>query len=281
MPIRTRRAHHSGIDEAYWDRLDNAAKLFPAITNTRSPNVFRLTAVIKEEVDPKILQRALELALSIMPAFSLKLNRGLLWYYFDFNNEKPKVREERSYPCTPIYRARERGFLFRVTYFHRRINFEIYHALSDGMGAVSFMRLMIYCYYNLLLGDSVPEELIRREANDIARDFNEDSFVLNVPADAQAEKKKERDPEAYHISGYRYDGTRLGALAAIIPTAQLLSLAKSSDATVSEYLCALLIWSIYNTSYRRGARNKPIAISIPVNLRGMLIPERFEISSVI
>lgn len=269
MQSRRKRAPHSGIDEAYWDKLDNAAKLFPAITGTRSPNVFRLSAVIRDEVVPEVLQSALEKALAIMPSFAVKLHRGLFWYYFDVNNERPLVREEYSYPCTPIYRAKERGFLFRVTYYHKRINFELYHALSDGMGAVSFMRLIVYCYYNLLNKDAVPEELIRLESDLIMRDFNEDSFVLNAPEDTEREKKREREPEAYRISGYRYDGTRLGALAAVIPTDKMLALAKSHGATLSEYVCALLIFSIYNTSYRRSARNRPIIISIPVNLRGM------------
>lgn len=266
---RRKRAPHSGIDEAYWDRLDNAAKLFPAITSTRSPNVFRLSAVLTDEVVPEILQSALEKALAIMPSFAVKLHRGLFWYYFDVNNERPIVREDSSYPCAPIYRAKERGFLFRVTYYHKRINFELYHALSDGMGAVSFMRLIVYCYYNLLLGDSVPEELIRTESDDISRDFNEDSFVLHAQDDTEREKKSEREPDAFRIVGYNYDGTRLGALAAILPTDKMLSLAKSHGATLSEYLCALLIFSIYNTSYRRSMGSRPIVISIPVNLRGM------------
>ncbi len=266
---RRKRAPHSGIDEAYWDKLDNAAKLFPAITNTRSPNVFRLTAVLTDEVVPEVLQSAVEKALSIMPSFAVKLHRGLFWYYFDVNNERPVVREDNSYPCAPIYRAKERGFLFRVTYYHKRINFELYHALSDGMGAVSFMRLIVYCYYNLLLGDSVPEELIRIESDHVARDFNEDSFVLNAQDDTVREKKSEREPDAFRMVGYNYDGTRLGALAAIIPTDKMLALAKSHGATLSEYVCALLIFSIYNTSYRRSAGSRPIVISIPVNLRGM------------
>ncbi len=269
MAKRRRAASHSGINETYWDKLDNAAKLFPAITSTRSPNVFRFTAVLLDEVKPDVLKSAVEQALTIMPAFSLKLHRGLFWYYFDFNDEKPRVREECTYPCAPIYRARERGFLFRVTYYKKRINFEVYHALSDGMGAVSFMRLIVYCYYNRLLGNKIPEELIRHECDEICRDFNEDSFVINVPEGVRTEKKKEREPDAYHINGYSYDGTRLGVLTAVIPADKLISLAKEREATLSEYICALLIWSIFNTSYRLSQRSRPIVISIPVNLRGM------------
>ena len=51
--MRKKRVNHSAVGEAYWDRLDNAAKLIPAITSTRSPNVFRLTAVLCDDVVPE------------------------------------------------------------------------------------------------------------------------------------------------------------------------------------------------------------------------------------
>ena len=266
--MSNKRFIHSPIDECYFDGLDNTAKIIPATTDTRNPNVFGYTAVLSDEVVPEALQRAVEKALSIMPSFAMKLNRGLFWYYFDINHGIPKVREAKEYPCSPIYKANENGFLFRVTYYHRRINFEIYHALSDGMGALNFMRLIVYCYFNELYPDEVPEEAARLEADEVTRNFDEDSFAMNVP-DGAPNAEKEKKAEAYRIGGYRYDGTRLGVLAARIPADKMLELSKAHGATLSEYTCALLIWSIYNTSYRRTMRTRPIVISIPVNLRGM------------
>ncbi len=269
MPHRRKRAPHGGIDESYWDRLDNAAKLFPAITSTRSPNVFRFTAVLKDDVVPEALEWALEQALSIMPSFALGLHRGLFWYYFDVNSEKTKVRPEKSYPCAPIYRGKERGYLFRVTYFGKRINFELYHALSDGMGASEFVRLLVYCYFHKLHGEDVPEEVIRREMSEVAKDFDEDSFARNMPEGESDFSVVDSGGEAFRINGYSYDGTRLGVLSAIMPFDSLRTAAREHGATLSEYICALLIYSIYNTVYRRTSRKLPIAISMPVNLRGM------------
>ncbi len=269
MSYKNNRSPHSGIDETYWNGLDNTAKLFPSITTTRSPNVFRLSAVLFDEVEPQALQTALEKAIAIMPAFALKLHRGLFWYYFDVNDERPIVTMEHTYPCAPIYRAGEKGFLFRVTYYHKRINLEMYHALADGMGAVSFMRVLIYCYFNVISGSEVPEEHIRRESDEAARDFGEDSFVINCEECAQSGEKAVRDPDAYRLGGFQYDGTRLGVTCAYIPTPALLGLAREQGASLSEYITALLIFSIFNTSYRRSSMKRPITISIPVNLRGM------------
>ncbi len=266
---KKRRAPHGAIDEAYWDSLDNTAKMIPAITTSRSPNVYRLTAVLFETVDEDVLQTALEKALSIMPSFSVKLHRGLFWYYFDTNTERSRVKKERAYPCRPIYRAGERGFLFRVTYYERRINLEMYHALTDGLGALSFLRLLVYCYFNLKNPEQVPEDFIRREADTVARDFGEDSFARSASDSAADGAEGEREVDAYRIGGYRYDGSRLGVLTAILPVDAMLELSKKHGATLSEYLSALLIWSIYNTTYRRSSMKRPISVSIPVNLRGM------------
>ena len=43
-----------------WRRLDNTAKIFPVIANEGMSQVFRISAVMKEEVQPELLQKALE-----------------------------------------------------------------------------------------------------------------------------------------------------------------------------------------------------------------------------
>lgn len=268
-----RRRAHNFVDEYYWDTLDNAAKLVPAVSDTRGSNVFRVSAVLCDEVDPELLQMSLERALDVFPAFAVRLRRGLFWYYLDANNETPKVREEYTYPCAPIGSGKDRGFLFRVTYYKKRINLEMFHALSDGMGASQFLYVIV-CYYFNLKG-SLPEEKIREYCDRVARDFDEDSFDRIVPekSDGQANQKKvksQKAPEAFQLGGFGYDGSKLGVLTLLLPSDKLLALAHEYDCTMSEYLASLLIFSIYSTAYRRSnGRGKPIVISLPVNLRGM------------
>lgn len=273
MSIETKRLSHSCFNDYYWERLDNAAKIMPAVSYARGTNVYRICAVLQTEVDKTTLQNALEKALKIFPAFAVKLHRGLFWYYFDANNERPIVREDKFYPCSPIWGAQDNGFLFRVNYYHKRINLEVFHALADGMGAIQFLYLILFYYFNLSNGNAMPEEQIREYCDRVARDFDEDSFARNSIS-ANAPKKepdsiKAKEPDSFHIQGYKYDTQRLNVLCAIMPCDRLLALSKASGSTLSEYLCALIIFSIYSTSYRRSMRNRPIVVSLPVNLRGM------------
>ena len=44
-------------------------------------------------------------------------------------------------------------FLFRVSYYQNRINLEVFHAVTDGLGAVNFSRELTYRYLQLLEGE--------------------------------------------------------------------------------------------------------------------------------
>ena len=66
-----------------WMRLDNAAKIYPAARRNNWSNVFRLSFTLKEEVDPEVLQQALEVTVKRFPSIAARLRRGLFWYYLD------------------------------------------------------------------------------------------------------------------------------------------------------------------------------------------------------
>ena len=122
-----------------WRRLDNTAKIFPVIANEGMSQVFRISAVMKEEVQPEILQKALEDILPHIREFRVKLRRGLFWYYFEENDRIPQVQRESTYPCRYLDPHGSQRFLFRVTYFKCRINLEVFHALTDGLGCARFL----------------------------------------------------------------------------------------------------------------------------------------------
>ena len=45
-----------------WRKLDNSAKLFPISEGKKYSTVFRLSAVLKEKIQPEILEKAVEIA---------------------------------------------------------------------------------------------------------------------------------------------------------------------------------------------------------------------------
>ena len=130
-----------------WDKLDNTAQLFPVIAREGMSNVYRLSVVLKEEINPEALQKALDKVLPYFDVFNSMMKKGIFWYYFEENKRSaPKVREEYSYPCQFINPYNNNNYLFKVTYYKNRINLEVFHALTDGNGAFSFLKELTYQY---------------------------------------------------------------------------------------------------------------------------------------
>ena len=136
-----------------WRRLDNTAKIFPVIANENMSQVFRLSVTLKEQVKPEVLQQALEDILPHIRNFRVRLRKGLFWYYFEENKKVPQVQRESTYPCRYIDPHGNRKFLFRVTYYEERINLEVFHALTDGLGAVNMLKDLTGRYLQLIHGE--------------------------------------------------------------------------------------------------------------------------------
>ena len=124
------------MNEYDWYGLDNVAKIFPAISRGYTSSVFRVDVRLKEQIDPEILEKAVNMVLPSFPAFMVRMRRGLFWYYFEHNFEKAPVTEEKIYPCSRIDAYKNAGYLFRFSYYKNKINLDVYHALSDGTGAM-------------------------------------------------------------------------------------------------------------------------------------------------
>ena len=64
-----------------WLKLDNAAKIYPAARRRNWNNMFRVSCTLKDEVDRDVLQEALIHVAPRFPSISVRLRRGVFWYY--------------------------------------------------------------------------------------------------------------------------------------------------------------------------------------------------------
>ena len=145
-----RKREKKAYREIRWDRLDNTAHLFPVIAGENMSNVYRISVTLTELVQPDILQQALNIVLPKMDGFNLRLRMGVFWYYFEENGKSaPRVREESNFPCRYIQQNQNHSYMFRVTYYKYRINLEVFHVLTDGMGGINFLKELTYQYLRL------------------------------------------------------------------------------------------------------------------------------------
>jgi hypothetical protein len=159
-----------------WTRLDNASKYFPATANDKDTKVFRFACELYEAVGPEILQQAVDAAIDSFPIYRSVLKRGVFWYYLERSDIHPVVEIESNPVCAPLYRKDSRNLLFRVFYYNNRINLEIFHALSDGTGALWFMQTLVYHYLTIKYKDILADKVLELNYNAPISEKSADSF---------------------------------------------------------------------------------------------------------
>ncbi len=250
-------------NEIKWDKLDNTAHLFPVIAGESMSNVYRISVTLKERIIPGYLQQALDLVLPWFEVFKVRLRKGVFWYYFEDNKKPaPRVVEERTYPNQFIAPNRNNNYLFRVSYYRCRINLEVFHVLTDGMGGINFLRELTYQYLRIAhpkLLDQVEDAL----CSDTSLN-KEDSFVKNYKKSHARSYKTRR---AYLIKGEKLKPLQLGIIHGYLPVDQLKAAGKKYGLTINEYLVAVFIWSVYQECLHGLPSKRPISVAVPVNLR--------------
>ena len=253
--------------ELHWSKLDNAAKIYPASRTKHWSNVFRLSATLTETVDTAALQTALDLTVERFPTIAARLRRGLFWYYLQQLRQAPKIKDEYSYPLAYMHPKESRRCALRVIAYENRIAVEMFHCLTDGNGALIFLKTLVAQYLRQKYKLSIPctdGVLDCAEPPDPAE--LEDSF-LKYAGPVSASR---RQTDAWHFQGLKEPDGRLNLICFRLDSAQVLEKAHSYDISLTGFLCAVLMQAIIllqEEKVPRVRRRKAVKVLIPVNLR--------------
>ena len=253
-----------------WKKLDNAAKIFPSIASAEDPEIFRLSCEMREDVEPAALTRALEASLEDFPQFTDTVRRGVFWYYLEKSGIRPEVKEECEPVLPPLY-TDAGGLLFSVTYYKKRINLEMFHALTDGTGAFVFFRNLVENY----LAEAHPDKFDRSEVEtpDVSRrEQAADGFTENfkkgvgspLSFDFLGDRGKQK--KVYRFGEPKTPDLRQTVTEGWVSAEKVHAAGKVMGVTVTEYVCAQLILAIHDTM-APADRKKAVAVALPVNLR--------------
>lgn len=238
-----------------WFKLDNAGKLYPSIASSRVSTLFRITIILKEDVIPKHLNKALQKTLIDMPFFNVKLKRGFFWYYVERLDTYPSVEKESFYPCTAVSYKSQDDRLFKIFYHNNRLHIEMSHALCDGAGALAFLDRLLFYYYQKnqpYQGNYTTEDAFNRY------------FEPKVPSPPKIER-------AYHFPFKLLDKGLYHATIGTVDANAFLLKAKENHTTVTKFLLCLYFETLqeYILAYEKKNIKKPVVLNVPVNLRPM------------
>lgn len=250
-----------------WLRLDNAAKIYPAARRNNWSNIFRVSATLTEPVDPAVLQKALDVTVLRFPSIAARLRRGLFWYYLQQLENAPTVQEESACPLTRMSRQEARQCALRVIVYDKRIAVELFHSLTDGNGAMVFLKSLVAEYLQQKYEITIPAThgILDRQRPPSEEEL-EDSFQ-KYGGTLQASRKGNT---AWKLDGTPEKEGFLNLTCFCLPVEAVLEKAHQYGVSVTAFLCAAMMMALQEVQILEEPnrqRRKSIKVLIPVNLR--------------
>jgi len=249
-----------------WYTLDLSAIVYPTLQRRDFSSVYRISALLKEEIRPDVLQKAVDMVLPRFPTYKAAIRTGLFWRYLEPNNRPgPFVQPDIKNPCMPMPFKANNRYLVRVYYHKNRISFEAHHSLGDGTGGMCVMQTIVAQYLRLL-GHEVQNEGFVLDINEKPDPGElEDAYMKYANSKVCPPRGKEK---TYRIRGTKEPFYTLNIIDGIMSTAQVAEVAKKYHVTITEYFNAVLLYALLQKQQNDFHISlRPVKIAMPVNLR--------------
>lgn len=252
----------------FWFALDNAAKIFPAITNNEVTSVLRLTAVLMYPVKIKQLQKAVLQAEKRFPYFRVQLKEGFFWYYLEHLPQHFPVEVDEKVCCRKFPND---GLLIRFLVRNNTINAEFSHVLTDGSGALEFFKAVLILYAGECGVKIPPGVQLNLPVDRISEEEYEDAYNRYFKAEIPPMVKRSK---AFHLPYPLKSAPRFTVLKAIVSLEQIKEIAHSKEVSVTVYLTSVYLYILQEifeslNKYSKYKKRKKLRVQVPVNLRNI------------
>ena len=248
-----------------WYKLDNAAKIYPPISNEKRGSMFSLSAILFEKIDGEVLNKAVNIILERFPTFKVRLKRGIFWYYLEENRKPFFVKEEPADFLAFINENKTNDYLFEVFYYNNKITLSVFHCLTDGTGGMEFLKALIYEYLVLKGHKIKANNSLKTIYSPPTSEENDDQFLKVFDKNIG---KPDKEKRAFTVSGTNHNILGNSITTGTMSVQDIKTLAKKHNTTVTGYVCGLLMHCV-NQSYIKDkkCKNKLVKVLVPVNMR--------------
>lgn len=249
-----------------WYKLDLSAIVYPTLQRKDFSSVYRLSVLLKEEIKPDVLQRAVDIALLRFPTYKTAIRKGLFWRYLEPNNRPgPFVQKDIRNFCMPMPFKAGNRYLLRVYYYGKRISLEAHHSLGDGSGGMYVLQTITAVYLRLL-GHEISNGGFVMDINEKPDPGElEDAYMKYANASVCPARPGEK---TYRIRGTKEPFYTLNVIDGILSVKEVMAVANKYHATITEYLNAVLLYALLQKQQNEWhLRLRPVKIAMPVNLR--------------
>ncbi len=250
-----------------WYRLDLSAIVYPTLQRRDFSSVYRLSVVLREEIQPDLLQVAVNQVMPRFPTYKSAIRKGLFWRYLEPNYRPgPYVRPDVRNFCQPMNFKANNRYLVRFYYYRNRIALEAHHSLGDGTGGMHLLLTVLAQYLRLVGHVGIENGGFVLDIEDIPKaEELEDAYMRYANAQVRPPRPGER---TYRVRGTAEPFYTLNVIDGIMSAKQVSAVAKRYNATITEYLNAVLIYALLKKQENeRHIKKRPVKIAMPVNLR--------------
>lgn len=251
-------------DNKKWYKLDNAALMYPLVARGESISIFRVSALLRDPVDPVELQYAVNDIAARFPTICGSVKNGFFWPFIDRPTIPITVKPQTKVPGRPM-KVDSRRSQIRVNYIGNQISVEFFHSATDGTGGIIFLNSLLRRYFQRL-GYKIDctncfDYRDIPSLEEIRDNFAAVTVKKNPPPCPKPLKSKK-------LNGTLQRGGKYVTVRGVMSASQLKSVAKQHNATVTEYLGAVQLMALNRlAAVTNSPENPPIRVLIPVNLR--------------
>ena len=255
-------------DRKTWYKLDLSAIVYPTLQRRDYSSVYRLSFILKEPIDPELMQQAVDLALPRFPIYKTSIRKGLFWRYMEPNHRPgPFVMEDINNPCMPMPFKANNRYLLRFYYHKSRISMEAHHCLGDGSGGMCVFATVIAVYLRLRGYEITCSGFVRDISEQPDPGELEDAYMKYASSSTPARAPRATG-KTYCFHGTKEPFYTLNIIDGIAKAKEVHTVAAKYQATVTEYLNAVLLYALLQKQKTESPRHpKPVRLAMPVNLR--------------
>lgn len=235
------------------------------ICSKEMPFCIRIEVSLKYDINPNILEKAVNTAIKRYPYFAIKLAEkdGNI---ITLPNDLPIVvyKDEKVLPMG----CKELNFhLLALSYIDKKINFYTTHVITDGCGFVPFTKSVLYYYLCEYLGKKLPSEGIRLSDEplldgEIGNPYPEDLMKNAIPFYVVPKKEYFRLTDG----GYVTDDVRI-SYNFRAKESDVMKFSHENDASPCAFFSAIMSKAIRDVHPRE---DKDIVSAVSFNMRGGL-----------
>jgi NRPS condensation-like uncharacterized protein len=242
--------------------LDFLGGYYASTVNENNSGVFSISVHLKESLNHKVLKQAMNRVVERFPFLSGRLRPNFFNYAYEITNDTiPFISVEK------VAALENNSQIFKVIYGERDFTLKVNHILCDGRTLAKVAQALLICYFKLLgINPDGADHTILNEPkhleeleNAYLRYLNDKSIQLS-----HAAKKKSKKISVYRPTVPK--NIPIEMVSYQLSVSAIKKMAKSYQATISEFLLALIFKSV---QVERATFNskEPIIASVPIDCR--------------